>query len=480
MHRPRCGPSRLKCLVAVLVLLGVARVAPALIMVGRGNAPVNDAGWPSGAVDVANLKSRVGWYEGPPFGGGESVFLYRGDMQALNEALKALAAVRSAAPVQIVLHDGPQHSPFLRDDKDKGADTRYDWSFTVWVPQNWHKVFNDPRTTFMADQPNFRQPVAAPRIDVYLTPKIDWKRVSVPDGVAVVDGRVGGERAAQGATIRADVFDMASGKPVPGAQLVVETQKPAPQGGGAERGHGQPAWEVAATAAGDKLGRVELANIPAGRGRVVASAPGYAPRLIQHEVFRDGSARRLTIELAAVAKLTGTVVDENGKPLAGVSVRTSNVMGIDGRGYNSPARPETTADEKGAFTLDGLPRGYAQVWAHAKGRFHTDGLKLFEVPVQRPLTVQLVATGVLKGRVVDGKGKPAGGGTVHVTPPGEQIGKWGGSMNVKPDGSWQFDEVPPGPYTVSTKPMHAGMPADPNAQEVTIASGKETEVELKQ
>ena len=42
----------------------------ALIMTGKGE-PVTDAGWPAGALAVANLKSRLGWWEGPPFGGGE-------------------------------------------------------------------------------------------------------------------------------------------------------------------------------------------------------------------------------------------------------------------------------------------------------------------------------------------------------------------------------------------------------------------------
>ena len=45
----------------------------ALIMTGTGNEPVSDAGWPAGALAVANLKSRVGWWEGPPFGGGNAM-----------------------------------------------------------------------------------------------------------------------------------------------------------------------------------------------------------------------------------------------------------------------------------------------------------------------------------------------------------------------------------------------------------------------
>ena len=46
-------------------------------------------------------------------------------------------------------------------------------------------------------------------------------------------------------------------------------------------------------------------------------------------------------------------------------------------------------------------------------------------------------------------GTPASDGTIHVSPPGNPIGKWGGSTNLNTDGTFQFDNVPPGAYTVS-------------------------------
>src|SRR6478735_279885 len=125
------APRRLLTLLFALLTLP----ASAMIMVGKGNTPVADAGWPQGAIDVANLKTRVGWYEGPPFGGGEWTFLYRGDAVTLNEALKILGAVR-APRVEVVLHDGPENCTFLADANDPKADTRYDFSFTVWVPES--------------------------------------------------------------------------------------------------------------------------------------------------------------------------------------------------------------------------------------------------------------------------------------------------------------------------------------------------------
>lgn len=472
LFRLACVQRLIVACVAMILTLTAPTPSPALIMVGRGNDPVRDAGWPTGALDVANLKTRVGWYEGPPFGGGEWCFLYRGDLAALNEALKAFAGIR-APTLQIVLHDGPANSTFLADPKDSKSDPRYDWSFTVWVPASWHRLYNDPRSTFMADQANFRQPVAPPRIDVYLTPKIDWKRVAVPEGVQVVDQRVGVAPPAKGALLKGDVFDMATGKPVPDVTITVEAYK--------TDAKNHPTWQPTASATGDKLGRYELANVPAGQSRVLLAAPSYATRSMGYQQITDGMAKKYATDLSKAAKVTGTVLDTDGKPVPNVKVRADNTMGIDGRGYPLPEHPEATTDDQGQFTLDGLPTGYAQFFAHAENYFPLESLKLHAVPVERSLELRIVRTGAVKGVVVDKRtGKPTtAGGSIHVEGPGERIGKWGGSMNLNPDGTFEFKSVPPGPYTVSTQPQLPGVKPDPNAVQINVESGKTVEVTVK-
>ena len=51
-------------LLAILLLLMFVTRADALIMVHEGNDPTEDHNWPAGAVDVANLKTRGGYWEG--------------------------------------------------------------------------------------------------------------------------------------------------------------------------------------------------------------------------------------------------------------------------------------------------------------------------------------------------------------------------------------------------------------------------------
>jgi hypothetical protein len=262
---------------------------------------------------------------------------------------------------------------------------------------------------------------------------------------------------------------MATGKPIISADLRVQRNP----GKGVR-------WEDAKSAASDATGRFALIDIPPGNYRVVASATGYAPRMLGYEQLKDGAARKLTVELSRAAKFTGTVTDADGRPVPGVTVRTSNTMGIDGRGYAPPDAPETMSDAQGHFVLADLPAGYLQGWAHAPGYFHVDGLKLYALPDPTSVVLRVVATGSIRGKVVDKTGRPTSGGSVNVAPPGDPIGKWGGSMNAAADGTFEFKDVPPGPYTVSTRPQLPGLPKDPSAVSIEVISGKVAEVTVTQ
>ena len=468
---------RRRSAVPIIVLAFLATSsANALIMVGKGNDPVRDAGWPQGAVDVANLKTRVGWWEGPPFGGGQWQFLYRGDAAALNEALKAFAKVR-AAKLDVIVHDGPQTNQFLKDEKDPKANTRVDWTFTVWVPESWHRLFNNPRSTFAADRPQFRQPVDPPLLEVYVTEQLDWSKVKIPDGLTVTDRRAaaqGRQVPAQGAMVTGDVFDMASGKPVAKAKVAIERRT--------NRG----AYEETAAGETDADGRFVVADVPAGVYRTVVSAPGYAARLLGYGELRDRQVEKKAVYLSRAAKLTGTITGQDGKPIKGVKVRADSTMGIDGRGYSPPASLTATTDDKGVFTFDALPTGFTQLAAHAEELYRDgDPFKLFEVAPgpgmpSEPIALRMVATGVIKGRVVNLPANKGDGQSYHVAPVGgEKVGSWGGSGNLKPDGTFELKGVPPGEYVVSTKPQHPGIPKDPNSKTIKVEGGRTVEVELK-
>ncbi len=217
---------------------------------------------------------------------------------------------------------------------------------------------------FGADSPHFRQPVDPPRLDVYVGGGggVDWAKVKVPVDVAVRDERAaaGPVRPVGGAVLCADVFDMATGKPVAGARVIVARNLGAGQGR-------QIAYENVAEAVSDANGRVEMSKIPAGSFRVTAAAEGYATRVLGHEPFGEHTFKQFTVELAKAAVFRGRVTDTDGKPLKGVKVHTSSVMAMDGLGYRGQEEVSAESDADGGFELTGLPVGYAQLGARAQG-----------------------------------------------------------------------------------------------------------------
>ena len=329
--------------------------ASALILSGTGNAPVRDAGWPEGALAVANLQSRLGWWEGPPFGGGEWHFAYRGDTAAFNVALEAFAAIRAPA-LDLVIQDGPKNDDILHQQAD--------WALTVWVPASWNRLYNNPRFGLTAMEGNFHKPVAPPCLTVYVGGgKVDWAKVTVPPQLHVRDERTAaaGVDLTGGSILQAEFFDMDTGKPVKEAHLIIErmtwTTNPSPQ------------WnsEPIADEVSDASGRVRIEKIAAGdyQGWVRVTAEGYAPRLLDQRSLRHPALAKYTVELAKAARLSGIVTDADGKPVKGAIVQPRALLASNGQGYNNGQQYKATdpfaveTDDTGHFEIANLATGYA-------------------------------------------------------------------------------------------------------------------------
>jgi hypothetical protein len=458
------GQRLVFAMLAVVVL--AARPAGALIEVFAGHAPMDDHNWPAGALAVVNLPTRVGGWEGPPFGGGQYCFQYRGDAAAFQQALDALAGVRAPA-VNVCVHDGgPTEDPILAADH---GDAHYDWSFTVWDARSWNQLYNDPQDRSMAGDDSFREPVAPPQLDVFVgRGGIDFAQVRVPAGVRLIDERASANGFPDGSAIIGDVFDMDTSKPLDGARVTL-----------ARAGGEGKTTDVASTVA-DGAGRFCLRATPTGWFSVIASADGHAPRVLGTVQLRGDTYKHFTAELSATATVDGTTVDNDGRPLAGVVVQADFVTGEDGRSYVLPRQPCATTDAHGQFTLTDLPRGHLQLLPESKDHAGLDALQVFASPSDR-LTVHLTSTGSIRGRVVDGAGHPATLGNVDVAPPGAPIGHWSGSSNTAADGSFHFENVPPGKYIVTGRAKNPGPAfpgADPNARTITVTAGQTVRVEV--
>lgn len=451
------------CIAALSCLL-FSQTSSAMQWGEMGNAPVHDDHWPAGSVEVANLPARIGWVGGD---GGWSHFMYVGDSAALQATVDAFARIR-APQSSIVLQSGP-HTATLIGDRAAGPQERaVDWEFVVYDSDSWFRWHSLSMMTMIEGLELGKPP--APRLNVYLKGQIDWAQIKVPDNITVSDERADANGIASGPAVRGDVFDYVSSKPIASAQLKIEKIQLV------ER---KQTFEQIATGQADASGRFQISGFPTGTLRVTVSADGYAPRVVgYYEEFQANTLKKYTSYLSPAESVSGVVTDTNDKPLAKVDVEGLRFVGPDATSYRLPdemVRAQT--DEQGRFVLSGLPRGVATIRARGDGLYQLDSMTPHQIPA-KDLALRMIATGVLRGKVSGGDGR-RGPPRINVRPPGDPVGKWGGSAMVKPDGTFEFKNVPPGEYMVSANPLIPGLPDDPNAKRVQVKSGETTEVEIE-
>ena len=497
-------------LLTIVMVLLCAGPARAMREVG-GKGPVAEGPWPDGVLAVANQPARFAFSQGTCWGGAlaDTEFLYRGDTGSFAQALAAFAEVRAPA-LELVIHDAPHADPIAKS----MADGYVDWTFTVWNPEGWHSTYNDPQAVFAADSPDFHQPVAPPRLDVYVASPlppggIDWTKVRVPEGIRVTDERaaVQKDKAVGGAMLRGVIYDMATGKTIAAARIEAQKRADPSPGPAVDKG---PAggtfsdqvnaaaartWPTVAEGSTDAAGRFEIGKLPAGAYRLLVSAKGYAPRLLVPGAdLTSTTLATLDGELSAAVTVKGTASDEQGKPLAGVRIRVKNVLGLDGRGYSLPQSLETTTDDAGRFAFTGMPTGYAQFSCSAEGfqqlnagtlqklaswKAITDGGRAVHLTGEVPVFLRLAVPGTIRCKVVSLDGKPLREGwdvTVADAEGGYYspgLGTWRRSAPIQPDGTAVLTDVPPGRYFVVSGYR---VDADPDPKIVTVSAGQTIEV----
>jgi len=456
----------------VVLVFVLAQSAPALITGEDGNRPVINRGWPDGSLELANLPSRLGYWEGPPFGGGEYHFLYRcRDSNEFNEALGLFAAI-DAETLELVVHNGPEYSFWLKDDDEKleEQENRVDWAFTVWNPKSWDSLYNNPNSRVMAGHPHYARPVAAPRIDLYIGEgAVTWEDVEVPENVVLSDKRPGSVSAefAGAGLVRGRVFDMATGAPIVAAKVVLTDRM----------GSGEPQEPIEGKT--DKEGFCQIAGIGSGYYRVSVTAPGYASRKVGDYNNRRPEYYEFEVGLAQAQCIRGRVTDGDGDPIEGVEVSACNVIGADGFGYPSDKEGSARTDGQGRFEICDLPTGFTNIRCRAES-LYLEGWVFDVYPIPSD-SIRLTMTGTARitGRVVDGDGKARSGRiNLYIEAAGAvRIGKWGWSGLINEDGTFDIKGVPPGEYVVGTGVyIPDGQAA--NAQLLRVEVGREYELEI--
>lgn len=440
-------PRRLLVTFAVAgFLFLLTKSASALIMGGIGNDPIPDPGWSKGATLVFNDRSRIAWWEGPPFGGGEYHAECRGNAQVFNACLANFAKTEAKTKCLIV-HDGVKHSTWLRTPKGTAqpVDNHFDWELVVWDVRRWkdHRA-KDLGTT--PDKIDLAEPIAV--VHVY-TANVPWKQVVVPSGIEVVDDRLEahGFTANDGIVIGGQVTDIVTRKPVAAVIQLERVESKAEIRG--LRGD-----SLLAETKTDSQGRWVLKHLPAEWCRVVVRSQGYAPRVTEYARFgTDPHWQSFDTSLAPSASLEGKVTDESGQPLADVRVSISEIKLIPENHYRNPAdHVGTKSDAQGHFRIDDIPTGPVSLSAMKEGYAHLGSLHRIPAP-QKDLEIKMGLSAILRVTVEFPLDNRPESYIVELEPEGgPKVGTYGGSANINISNQYEFKNVPPGKYIVKGHP----------------------------
>jgi 5-hydroxyisourate hydrolase-like protein (transthyretin family) len=443
-----------------------------LITGEHGNRPITDRGWPASSVQVANLPSRLGYWEGPPFGGGEYHFLYRCEnTDEFNQALKTFAAIH-AGNLELFVRNGPEYSFWLKKNEEELSkpENRVDWTFTVWIPDSWNRLYNSPRSFLFSDHLNFKKPVAAPRVDVYIGGgSIVWEDVKIPKNLVVIDKRPGSvsPKFAGKGLIHGKVFDMAAGKPIAAAKITLAKREDYRN------------WKEVIQGKTDQQGFCQISKIPLGYYEVRIGAEGYVPRKQANYNNQRPEYHQFKVGLARPFYVKGIVTDPAGNPIEGVNISAINIVGSDGFGYQCVGDIAVMTDKQGRFEIRSLPKGMMSIRCRKKSLHLKNSIfERYSIPSDE-IRLTMTGTGTILGKVVDKDGKaPLGKVHIHIRPPGEQLGKWGGSRICEADGSFEFTGVSPGEYLLGTGFRLASEGDRTNAKLISVEAGKTYEVEI--
>jgi hypothetical protein len=460
-------------LLAAAMLVGGASCTFALITGGEGNEPLRDPGWPVGAAGIFNFKGRVAYWEGPPFGGGESHSECRGDAKELNAILQAFALI-DAKNKKVIVHDGNGKSFWLNmnDEPAKRDAAKIDWVFTVWQKESFERLAKMPADLQRIDKDDAK--LGPPlTLDIYTGGSVKWKDVLLPKGLTIIDKRLEahGFKLSDGVVLEGKLIDVETKKPVHGKVRLekIESKK--------EGGYEYPLVKEVES---DAKGRWFVKNAPEGRMRIVVVAKGYVSRLIGYEqIGKDPRWASYDCGLICPAPVTGRVTDKEGKPLADVEVRFANVVAkVIGR-YEVLDESSVKTDANGRFRADQLPKGTATVWVTKPGYVRPGLGPNITTPTQ-DMKLEMVKSGSLEVSVDFSAATRPGGYVVQIEPEGGSVvGSWGGSGNIDAKDQISFKGMPPGKYTLKGRPNPGSDNQETEAVTVEIKGGDDAKVTLK-
>ena len=267
----------------------------------------------------------------------------------------------------------------------------------------------------------------------------------------------------------------------------------------------------------DSEGRYEFASLPAGRYRLFVDKAGYvALEYGQARPFEagkpldiaDGQAlEKIDFSLPRGSAITGRITDEFGDPITDVQVQALRYQFVNGERQLVNAGRSAQTDDLGAYRIFGLMPGDYVVRASMRPNMPA----VHEAPMSEPMgypgtyypgvadvsQAQTVTAALgqelssiafplvparlsrISGTVMGSDGRPLAGAMVMIRARGSGgLGALrmnivnGGGNQVRPDGSFQLTNVPPGDYVldVQQRPQNIRSLQDINLSQLEFAS----------
>lgn len=161
----------------------------------------------------------------------------------------------------------------------------------------------------------------------------------------------------------------------------------------------------------DTNGRFELTDLSPGRYDLGARAPGFAPAEVPGVALpadeRDFEIG--TIVLSPGEEIAGRVLDPDGRPIAGATIRVRGGFGLSSL-RRLDEEPSAESDDGGRFLIDGLAPKSCEATVERDG-FVSRSLRGIRIPGE-PIEVILDVATSLAGVVVDVDGVPVAGAQV--------------------------------------------------------------------
>lgn len=212
----------------------------------------------------------------------------------------------------------------------------------------------------------------------------------------------------------------------------------------------------------DPSGTFELEGPFAGTWTVRVEAEGHVQ--IETLSVEVPQTEALVIRLERAARLSGRVVDPDGRPAAGAQVslrhgagRTGMFFGGGGAGAATARRSiSATSDAQGHFDLDDVAPGDARLSA-THGAWSASEEQALELAPGVPitdLTLALRRGGTVEGRIFDGAGQPDAGRVVMAM---GGAGSMPASATSDAQGAFRLERLVPGRYQVMAQPSRTGL-----------------------